>query len=67
MYLFINLNQQPQTEFIMNRFRPKMPSFGIAYIASILKTIGVRSVLYDDNLLEYNDSQFRELFRKYEV
>jgi anaerobic magnesium-protoporphyrin IX monomethyl ester cyclase len=65
MYLFINLNQQPQTEFIMNRFRPKMPPFGIAYLTSVLKGIGIRSVLHDDNLLEYNDSQFRELFRKY--
>jgi anaerobic magnesium-protoporphyrin IX monomethyl ester cyclase len=65
MYLFINLNQQPQTEFIMNRFRPRMPPFGIAYIASILKKIGVKSVLHDDNVFEYTDSQLRELFRKY--
>ena len=42
-----------------------MPPFGIAYIASVLKTIGVKSVLHDDNLFEYTDSRLRELFRKY--
>jgi radical SAM superfamily enzyme YgiQ (UPF0313 family) len=65
MFLFVNLNQRNVREFIMNPFRPKMPPFGVAYVASILKTIGIKCVLHDDNHYEYSDAQLRDLFRKY--
>ena len=65
MFLFINLNQRPRCEFVMNELRPKQPPFGIAYIAAVLKTIGISSVLHDDNLHEYSEQQLRELLRKY--
>ncbi|MCY3018568.1 MAG: radical SAM protein [Planctomycetota bacterium] len=65
MFLFINLCQQPAADFIMNRFRPRMPPFGIAYLASILRQIGVKSVLHDDNLKELDDAGMRDLFRRY--
>jgi len=65
MFLFVNLNQRPMQEFVMNQFRPKMPPFGIAYVASILKTLGIKCVLHDDNLYEYSDAQLRDLFRRY--
>jgi len=66
MFLFINPTQRNTREFVMNRFRPKMPPFGVLYLASTLKTIGVRSVLHDDNLHEYSDDQLKTLFRRYE-
>lgn len=66
MFLFINLNQRPMNDFVMNEFRPKMPPFGIAYISAMLKTIGIQSVLHDDNLHEYDDEQFRDLIRNYD-
>jgi len=49
----------------MNRFRPRMPPFGVAYVAAMLKTIGVKCALHDDNLHEYSDAQLRDLFREY--
>lgn len=65
MFLFINLSQKPIHEFVMNAFRAKMPPFGVAYVASMLRKNGIKCVLHDDNLLEYTDSQLRELFMKY--
>ncbi len=65
MYFFINLNQAPQSEFIMNAIRPSMPPFGVAYIAAVLHTIGVESFLFDDNLHGLNDQQLRELLKKH--
>ena len=65
MFLFINLNQRPVGDFIMNKLRPRMPPFGVSYIASMLKTIGTKSLLHDDNLDEYSDTQLRDLFRRH--
>lgn len=65
MFLFVNLNQKPTHEFIMNSFRPKMPPFGVAYISAVLKQKGIDCVLHDDNLHEFTDAQFKELFLKY--
>jgi len=65
MFLFINLNQTLHSEFIMNKLRPEMPPYGVAYVASILAKNGFKSILHDDNLLKYNDSKLRNIFRKY--
>lgn len=46
----------------MNPLRPRMPPFGIAYIASMLKPLNIKCNLHDDNLLEYTDAQLKELF-----
>ena len=65
MFLFINLNQTSHREFIMNRLRPLMPPYGVAYVASILGKNGFKSILHDDNMHKYNDSDLRNVFRKY--
>ncbi len=52
-------------EFIMNALRPKMPPFGVAYVASTLSANGIKSVLHDDNLHEYDDRQLRDLLGSY--
>lgn len=63
MFLFINLKQRNTEEFIMNRFRPAMPPFGVAYVSAILRKSGYDCKLHDDNLREYTDQQLRDLFR----
>ena len=65
MFLFINLNQSPHSEFIMNQIRPIMPPYGVAYMASMLRGIRVNSILHDDNRYIYDDSQLRIFFRKH--
>jgi anaerobic magnesium-protoporphyrin IX monomethyl ester cyclase len=65
MFLFISLNQRPGHEFVMNSVRPRMPPFGVAYVAASLAEIGIRSVLHDDNLREFTDEQMRGLFRRH--
>jgi anaerobic magnesium-protoporphyrin IX monomethyl ester cyclase len=65
MFLFINLCQINQHTNIMNNLRSRMPPFGVAGLASWLRTLGVDSMLHDDNLLEFSDEQLRMLFRKH--
>jgi anaerobic magnesium-protoporphyrin IX monomethyl ester cyclase len=65
MFLFINLNQRNVEEFIMNRFRPAMPPFGIAYVSALLRESGYRCKLHDNNLREYTEQQLRNLFRRH--
>lgn len=65
MFLFVNLKQSYANEFVMNSFRPKMPPFGIAYCAAMLRKAGIPSVLHDDNAKEFTDEQLRQLFKKY--
>jgi radical SAM superfamily enzyme YgiQ (UPF0313 family) len=65
MFLFVNLNQRLQREFVMNAVRPQMPPFGIAYVAACLAQIGVKSILHDDNLRAFSDDQLRDLFARY--
>ena len=49
----------------MNKVRPAMPPYGVAYVASILGKNGFKSILHDDNLYKFNDSKLKKLFRKY--
>ena len=65
MFLFINLNQTFSRDFIMNKLRPAQPPFGVAYVAAGLRTIGITSSLHDDNLRQYSDAQFQNLFEKH--
>jgi len=65
MFLFINLNQRLQRDFVMNAVRPRMPPFGVAYVAACLAQIGVKSILHDDNLREFSDDQLRDLLKRY--
>lgn len=65
MFLFINLNQTSHNDFIMNKLRPAMPPYGVAYVAAILRKNGYKSILHDDNLYKYSDSKLRNIFRKY--
>jgi len=65
MFLFVNCNHKATAEFIMNRVRPKLPPFGIAYLSSILKRSGFSTCLHDDILHEFDDDGFRHLFRHY--
>lgn len=65
MFLFVNLNQRSAKDFIMNPLRPRMPPFGVAYVAAVLKQHGFECVLHDDNLYELSDEELRLLFRNY--
>ena len=67
MFLFINLNHTSHSEFIMNKLRPAMPPYGVAYVASILAKNGFKSILHDDNLHKYSDSKLRSILGNIKV
>ncbi|MEW6265011.1 MAG: radical SAM protein [Thermodesulfobacteriota bacterium] len=44
-----------------------MPPFGVAFLSGMLKRVGVKSRLHDDNRIGLTDDQFRSLFLKHKA